>query len=281
MKILLKIIGISLLATIVFIFGSAILPFSESFKDASQNSNPLDIFFLLGVNIWFTATVFYIGRNSDWNKKWLAMSLIFVYLTVYSFMTQIETMFFIDAFEVLSIHDAWMIMFANIIPFIVIIPLTLKNINKKHLKIIPQIDIKLTTILWKVCFLAVVYMFVYFLFGYFVAWQFGDLREFYSGTTEKQSFIQIMIENFQNTHIVTFQFIRGILFSVFILPIVLMFKNKNRQLLLSMVLVYLSTSIVLIIPNFLFPDTVRWAHFLEMSSSMTLFSIITWFVWRK
>ena len=74
MKILLKLIGISLLATIVFILGSAILPFSEPFKEASHNSNPLDIIFLLIVNIWFTATVFYIGKNSDWNKGgWLCL----------------------------------------------------------------------------------------------------------------------------------------------------------------------------------------------------------------
>lgn len=281
MKVLLKILGISLLATIVYILVSVILPFSEAFKEASQNSNPLDIIFLLVVNIWFTITVFYIGKNSDYSKKWLTWSLIFVYLTVYSFMTQIETIFFKGAFEMLSILDIWMIMLANIIPLIVIIPLTLKIINKDYPQIIPKIDIKLTTLLWKVGLLAVVYMFIYFLFGYFVAWQFADLREFYSGTTEKQSFIQIMMGNFQNSNIVPFQFLRGVLFSVFILPIVLIFKNKTRQLLLSLILVYLSTSIVLIIPNFLFPDTVRWAHFLEMTSSMTLFSVITWLVWRK
>ena len=124
-------------------------------------------------------------------------------------------------------------------------------------------------------------MVIYFLFGYFVAWQFSDVREFYSGTTEKQTFISLMIGNFQNSNVVTFQFLRGILFSTFILPIVFMFKDKNKQLLISLVLVYLSTAIVLIIPNFLFPETVRWAHFIEMMTSMTAFAVITWLVWKK
>ncbi|MDD2548763.1 MAG: hypothetical protein PHD00_01570 [Bacteroidales bacterium] len=60
-----------------------------------------------------------------------------------------------------------------------------------------------------------------------------------------------------------------------------MFNAKSKELLVSLILVYLSTSIVLIIPNFLFPDVVRWAHFIEMMSSMTLFAVITWWVWRK
>jgi len=281
MKTVLKITGISLLATIIYIIVSAILPFSESFKAASRNSNTSVIIFLWIVNIWFTSTVFYIGKTAEWNKKWLLWSLIFVYLTVYSFMTQIETIFFKNAFEILSKSDAWLIMLSNIIPLLVIVPLTLKIVNKKYPETNPKIEIKLSTILTKVGILAVVYVVIYFLFGYFVAWQFADVREFYSGTTEKQTFISLMIGNFQNSNVVTFQFLRGILFSTFILPIVFMFKDKNKQLLISLVLVYLSTAIVLIIPNFLFPATVRWAHFIEMMSSMTTFAVITWLAWKK
>ncbi len=281
MKTVLKITGISLLATIIYIIVNAILPFSESFKAASRNSNTSVIIFLWIVNIWFTSTVFYIGKTAEWNKRWLLWSLIFVYLTVYSFMTQIETIFFENAFEILSKFDAWLIMLSNIIPLFVIVPLTLKIVNKKYPETNPKIEIKLSTILTKVGILAVVYVVIYFLFGYFVALQFSDVREFYSGTTEKQTFISLMIGNFQNSNVVTFQFLRGILFSTFILPIVFMFKGKNKQLLISLVLVYLSTAIVLIIPNFLFPETVRWAHFIEMMSSMTTFAVITWLVWKK
>jgi len=280
MKTVLKIVGISLLATIIYIVVSAVLPFSEPFKIASQNSNPSDIIFLWIVNIWFTLTVFYIGKTTEWNRKWVLYSLTFVYLTVYSFMTQIETIFFKNAFEILSNSDIWLIMLANIIPLFIIIPLTLKIVNKKYPGTNPKIEIKLSTILTKIGILAVVYMFIYFLFGYFVAWQFADVRQFYSGTTEKQTFISLMIRNIQNSNIVPFQFLRGFLFSAFILPIVFMFKNKKKQLLISLILVYLSTAIVLIIPNFLFPETVRWAHFIEMMTSMTVFAVITWLVWK-
>ncbi|HTO15456.1 MAG TPA: hypothetical protein VLZ83_06780 [Edaphocola sp.] len=281
MKTFYKVLAISILATILFIIGSAILPFSDSFKEGSQNTNSTDIIFLLLVNIWFTLTVLYIGKSANRSKKRLITSLIFVYFTIYCFMTQIETIFFGNAFETLSKNDGWVIMIANIIPLIVIIPLTLKIAKGNYPISNPPINIKISTIFLRVGFLSVVYSVIYFLFGYFIAWQFTDLRVFYTGTTEKQSFIQKMIENFQYSNIVPFQLLRGLLFSLFILPIVFIFKNNSKQLLVSLVLVYLSTSIVLIIPNFLFPDPVRWAHFIEMMTSMSLFAMITWLIWRK
>lgn len=281
MKKSLKILGISLLGTIIFIIESAILPYSESFKEASQEGNPLSIVFLLIVNIWFTISVFYIGKNSLWKKKRVIWSLIFVYLTVYSFMTQIETLFFRDAFEILTPSDVWLIMVTNILPLLVIIPLTLGIVPENSYRTGLKIKVTLSKLLFKIVLLAVVYLFIYFLFGYFVAWQFADLREFYSGSTEKQAFIPHMISNFRNTSIVSFQFLRGALFSIFILPIIFMLHNKSKELLVSLLLIYLSTAIILVIPNFLFPDSVRWAHFIEMTSSMTLFSVITWLVWRK
>lgn len=281
MKTLFKVLAISLIATIAFIIGSAVLPYSASFKEGSQQSNPSDVVFLLLVNIWFTLTVLYIGKRAHRSKGGLISSLIFVYFTIYCFMTQIETIFFGEAFEVLSKNDGWIIMIANMIPLIVIIPLTLKIAKENYPKSNPPLNIKISAILLRVVFLSVVYTMIYFLFGYYIAWQFPDLRVFYTGSTEKQTFIQKMTANFQHTTIIPFQLLRGFLFSVFILPIVFIFQNKSRTLLISLVLIYLSTSIVLIIPNFLFPDTVRWAHFIEMMTSMSLFALITWLVWRK
>lgn len=90
-----------------------------------------------------------------------------------------------------------------------------------------------------------------------------------------------MAGNIQNSYIIPFQLFRGVLFATFVLPVVLMYRNKSHKLLISLILIYTTTAIVLIIPNFLFPDTVCWAHFIEMITSMILFSVITWLVWQK
>jgi hypothetical protein len=281
MKTIIKILGISLLATIIYIVGSAVMPFSGSFKDISQDSNPTDLIYLLIVHTYITASVFYIGNKSEWNKKWLHYSIILVFIAVYGFITQIETLFFQDSFKALSKSDGWLIMITNVVGLLVIIPQTLTIVKKRYSESKPKIEIKLNVISRKVALLAVIYIFIYFLFGYFVAWQFADVREFYSGTSEKESFIQVMAGNLKDSYIIPFQFLRGFLLSISIIPIVFMFRNRKKELLISLILIFTTTAIVLIIPNALFPDMVRWAHFIEMAISMSLFSIITWLIWQK
>ena len=130
-------------------------------------------------------------------------------------------------------------------------------------------------ILIKLGIIGIIYLCVYMLFGYFVAWQFEELRLFYSGSTEKLSFWGQMGNNMRtNPIIIPFQIIRGILFGAAIIPIKNI-VNKNKTIFtISVCLIYLCTAIVLIIPNALFPDKVRIAHLIEMCSSMLLFGII-------
>jgi hypothetical protein len=120
------------------------------------------------------------------------------------------------------------------------------------------------------------------MFGYFVAWQSEDLRFFYSGNRTDQGFIASLITNYQeNPGIYPFQFLRGVLFALSVLPLVSMFQGKSKTLLMSLMLVMATTAMGLIIPNFLFPDAVRWAHFREMISSMLVFAVVIWFVYDK
>jgi len=120
---------------------------------------------------------------------------------------------------------------------------------------------------------------IYFLFGYFIAWQFEELRVFYSGTAENAGFIGQLMNNFHdNVIIYPFQFIRGILFVLGVLPLLYMLQRKKSVFITGISLVYLCTAVVLIIPNILFPDAVRWAHFIEMFFSMLLFGVITGYI---
>jgi len=120
------------------------------------------------------------------------------------------------------------------------------------------------------------------IFGYFVAWQFEELRLFYTGSIEKLSFFGQMA-NIAKTNPITFPFqiLRGILFGAAVIPIINMIKNKS-VFIINVCLIYLCTAIVLIIPNVLFPDIVRIAHLIEMFSSMLLFGIIAGIImWKK
>lgn len=91
-----------------------------------------------------------------------------------------------------------------------------------------------------------------------------------------------MVENFvENPIIFPFQVIRGFLFSLSVLPLVYMLKAKSKQLLVSLIFVYCSIGIVMLIPNFLFPDAVRWAHFWELVGSMLVFAVLSWYLFSR
>jgi hypothetical protein len=197
-------------------------------------------------------------------------------------MTQIETLFFGSAFAVLTKPDIILIMLAGLFPLLGTVPLLVKFFKNKNI-IHKKNKINIKDIAIRLAIIGIIYLCIYMAFGYFVAWQFEELRLFYTGSTEKLSFFGQMVNNIKtNTVIIPFQILRGILFGAAIIPLKNM-VNKNKIIfIINVCLIYLCTAIVLIIPNVLFPDTVRIAHLIEMGSSMLLFGIIVGnILWEK
>jgi hypothetical protein len=189
-------------------------------------------------------------------------------------MTQIETLFFGGAFTGITKLDIILIMFAGLFPLLGAIALLVKFFQNKN-AMCETVKINVKNITMKLGIIGIIYLCVYMVFGYFVAWQFEELRLFYTGSTEKLSFLGQMANNIKtNPIIIPFQIIRGILFGLAIIPVKNMVNKNKTAFIISVCLIYLCTAVVLIIPNALFPDMVRIAHLIEMSSSMLLFGII-------
>jgi uncharacterized membrane protein YozB (DUF420 family) len=272
--------------TIGFIAVSALLPFSQGFKAANSNAEPGALLYVLLVNTSICLTIMYIARHSPWHKAKLMAGLTLTLFFVYSFMMQIETYFFAFAFPALTDFDVFLIALANGIPIFIGVPLGIRMFARAREKTVEQDDLvsPSTVGVWfsKILLIGFIYVIIYFVFGYFVAWQSEDLRLFYSGNRTDEGFIASLITNYQdNPGIYPFQFLRGVLFALSVLPLVSMFKGKSTTLLISLMMVMATTAMGLIIPNFLFPDAVRWAHFREMISSMLVFAVVIWFVYDK
>lgn len=287
LKTIYKYILLVVITTIIFIMVSSLLPYSEGFKASARSGNPSAIVYVLITVGWVCLAITFIIKHSPWKAPRLSASLIFSLFFVYSFMAQIETYFFRSAFRILTNKDIFLIMISNGVIVFSGVPLGVKLFgkNQRSESVNPAknlLTFSFPELMIKLSLIGVGYMIIYFVFGYYVAWQVKDLRVFYSGHPEDNGFISVLANNFhRNPVIYPFQWVRGILFGFFVLPLVLMFKERPRVLLISLILVFLSLGISLIIPNFLFPDTVRWAHFAEMGTSMIVFAIIVWFVYEK
>lgn len=257
----------------------SLLPFSDDFKAQNMASGPSSLPFVLISTCFVVFTVVYIINYCETRGIKLILSTILIIFFVNTVLTQLETLFFGQAFKGLIKRDILMICLANLVPIVlsVIIGVLLfkrkGNLNKPAQSGEITIDVKKSII--AVLAIGFIYTVIYFAFGYFVAWRFEEVRLFYSGSSADSGFITKLIGNWNDNAIIyPFQYFRGVLFACSGLALLLMkWKNKKDFIIVS-ILVYLCSAIQLIVPNFLFPDTVRLAHFLEMFSSMLLFGII-------
>jgi hypothetical protein len=258
---------------VVFIAANAVLPFSQGFRELGASEDPGGMLFIFLSAVWSCFTILFIIRNTNWGGTKLFVNILLMMFFVQYFMTQIETFFFGKAFIVLTKLDIFFIMLAGLFPLLATIALMIKFFQNKNV-VAEKTKTDIKSILTRLGVIGVIYLFVYMIFGYFVAWQFQELRIFYSGTSERLSFFGHMADTIKTNPIIfPFQIIRGILFGVFVLPLRDMISKKTTFI-ASVCLAYLCTAVQLIIPNVLFPDAVRIAHLIEMSSSMLLFGII-------
>jgi hypothetical protein len=113
----------------------------------------------------------------------------------------------------------------------------------------------------------VVCIVLYYLCGYYIAWQSAALRQFYSGSTAIRSFWGQMAWTWSSTPwMFPYQAGRALLFVGLTLPAIRMLRGGARRVALGTALMYMAFdgSPGLIMPNPIMPPPVAHAHALEM-----------------
>lgn len=275
MKTILKILLISLIHLIVISVVNGMLPYSGNYKDLLMSSpqafSSLLTVWLIG--LWNAVLIFLGARYSGFQrlKTWLLLSAYLFLLQ--PFMTQTETWFFSGSFEVLKKTDILLIMAGQLVAILLSVlsgVYLFKPVSKKN-----DVQGSISHLIPKLLLIGLLYMIIYMLFGYFVAWQFEALRIFYSGSPIKASFLQVMLDNIHNTPwIFPFQIMRGLFFGLINYLLYKILVPNTRIYVIGTLISNISLGLMLLIPNPLFPDTVRIAHFYEVTSSMILFSML-------
>ncbi len=126
------------------------------------------------------------------------------------------------------------------------------------------------------------YPLIYFLAGYFIAWQNPDLRAYYSGDRELISFFQIMQKNFLSGSVLL-QTIRGVIWALLGVSLIksLSEVSRNKQYRIIGVLFAVISSAQLLLPNPYMPESVRWSHLLELLVSTSIWGILLVWVYSR
>ncbi len=210
--------------------------------------------------------------------KQLGLVALFVW-GVQTFMTQIETAYFWSAFPGVSGVQMFFLFARNLVTIAVFLPLAFwmtGRLRSDGGEVESGLSLD-ATLAWKLPLLGAGYVVLYFVFGYFVAWQIEGIRVFYTGSAVLDGFVgQLQGTVSQRPFIVPFQFLRGILWIAVAWPLLASLgRSRLEQVIAGAVLVGLFPTVQLVFENPLMPAAVRLGHFIEVTSSMMIFGALT------
>lgn len=235
-----------------------------------------------------TALIVALIVTSRWHGWRLALALAFAYYGSFTFITQIETWYFLSKITVSPELLPLLFIMGLSIPLI-FIPLAIlickkwkKNdaaANNHHYMVMPikQLFLKLGII-------AIVYLIIYWLAGYYIAWQNPELRAFYDSPGEIEPFFDHTFATIRDTPgLILLQLTRGVLFAIIVMPIIVGSKVKPWATALLVGFLLAIPHLGHILPNPLMPiASVRLSHMIETFTSTFLFGlIIVWLLHRK
>ena len=272
-----KHVALTLGFLICFILPTTIIPVQQQLQQAMQQSASTSTFMLslLGLSFTTVLVVSYAVRHAVVGGIRLICALI---ITLFGFLTamgQIETFYFRSAFPLLGSQEILDIVYRGFLTALLFVPIAVITWRKTRGDGMSTAGIAWKSWLWKAPVLALLYMVIYFSFGYWVAWQFPETRLLYTGSTEILGVTDHLQKIFSDSpFFAPLQFIRGLLWIAFATPLILALVGRRRETIISLALLGGLFGLQILLPNPLFPEMVRYAHALETIPSTALYGAL-------
>lgn len=226
------------------------------------------------------AMLAYLGLRSRWHGWKLAGALFLVYFILYSFLGTVEVL----AFPAVGNRmPAGMLTSMLTTGLIIGIPFSLLAVwilgkmraDGADAQLPPRFQMRASEWVWKIVAGAVLYMIVYFTFGYYVAWRTPGLPPFYGGTDPGTYWGQLMNNWRSVPWLYPFQFARGLIWVGTGLIVLGMHKGKAWEAALATGLSFtVLMNAAMMIPNPFFTPLVQRAHTIELVSSNFIYGVL-------
>jgi len=200
---------------------------ANSGQAASQQTGATALAFLL-VCFLDTIILTYLILRSRWAGWRLIITVFFVFYGVMTVMGQIESLIFVTGMSRAMLARLFLngaLIAAIFSPIAVLILGKIKqdiNDEEPNLRLIMP---KLQWV-WKLLVVAVIYVGLYFTFGYFIAWKSPALREFYGGPDLGNFFAHLRMLLQFRPWLAPFQVLRALMWTALALPVIRMLKGR-------------------------------------------------------
>lgn len=277
-----RILAVCLLFAVCFAIGGALAGVARIAQEATPvNANPAQpllpfVAFCLCVGI----VVSYFILRSSWHGFTLVMAVFFAMYGISTVATQVESVFFLSArlpqgmlralFLQGLIADALFAALATLI-------LGKWRVPSSADAWPAPARLAASSLTWRIALLVVAFVFLYMFFGYYVAWQNADLRQYYGGTNFP-SFYDALKSNWgQRPFLYLLQMFRALLFVTCVFPLIRMLRVSRWERAAAIALFLSAWTTILLFPNPLMPMSVARSHFWEtLAFSLTYGTLLGW-----
>jgi hypothetical protein len=232
--------------------------------------------FLLAVCFLQTIVMTHLILRSHWTGWLLMTAAFFVFYGVTTFMPQIESIVFLTRLPSGMLPRLFLMGALIAAPFSVLAVLIL---GKRKTKIIddqqpPRLAMPASEWAWKLAVIAIVYVILYFTFGYFIAWRNPAVLAYYRGIDEGNFLTHMGTVVRDMPWLIPFQIFRAMCWVAIAVTVIRMLKGPWTEAALSIGLLFaVVMNALLLLPNPYMPHEVRMAHLVETASSNFIFGV--------
>jgi hypothetical protein len=222
--------------------------------------------------------------RSRWAGWRLVATVLLVFYGVMTFMPQIESAVFLNRLPPGTLPRLFLMGALVAAPFSVLAVLIL---GKRKAGTVdpgpdPRVLMPASEWAWKLAVIALVYLILYFTFGYFIAWKDPAVPQYYGGTDPGSFFAQMRAVMRDMPSLIPFQILRAMLWVALALPVIRMLKGQWPETAIALGSLFAVMTAPLLLPNPYMPEEVRMAHLRETASSNFLFGMfIGWLLTQR
>lgn len=246
--------------------------------DSAQTADPVSTaVFMLIVSLLHSAVLSYLIIRSRWSGWRLVLTIFFVYYGVMTFLSQIETIVFLQHLtdiiqpeKVPRLFIQGAVVAAIISPLAVLVHGKIRADDKRQ-EPARVLDMSLQEWVKRLIWIAIAYIIIYISFGALVFKPLaGEAFQQYYGDLQMPGWILL------------FQAGRAMIWTALAVPVIRMMEGRRWEAGLAVALSYsIFMGTLLLIPTEVMPAKIRMAHFVEVVSSNFLFGwIVVWLLRR-
>ncbi len=242
-------------------------------EQAAQGAAALPISCLIVVLV-----LAYLARRSRWYGWRLAGALAALYYGLYTLLGQIELLVFPAVASQLPEGMVKGQLLGGLVAAVPISLLTVWILGKTRVDPAGQPNkvraAPVSEWAWKFAAGAILYVIIYFTFGYWVAWRTPGLAEFYGGIDA--GFIAQVASQLRDVPwLFALQFFRGLIWTSLGYLIIRMHRGRAWEMIVATGLTFtVMMNVSLLFPNILMPPFVARAHAIELVSSDLLYGML-------